>query len=153
MERTRKLVEDFRNAIDKAHKAKEFCDDHIFRDFPLGCCGVCSELLGHFLIHNGIETNYVCGNYRDGNFERTQSHAWLETMDGVIIDITGDQFKYDDVFLNYNIPVYIGECDDFHGLFEVHPRDVHKSYELSEEYVFCFQSLKKIYNIIIKYMD
>ena len=60
-------------------------------------------------------------NYYDD--EGVQSHAWLELSDGVIVDITGDQFKYDKVFLNYNVPVYVGKMDAFHALFDVEARD------------------------------
>ena len=38
-----------------------------------------------------------------------------------IINITGSQsqFRLDARYLNYNIPVYIGETDDFHKLFDI----------------------------------
>ncbi|MNE82602.1 hypothetical protein D3C80_1793370 [compost metagenome] len=56
------------------------------RGFPRGCCGVVSELLGDYLnAHFGLAIEYVCGE-QDG-----ASHAWLE-HDGIVIDITGDQF-------------------------------------------------------------
>lgn len=38
-----------------------------------------------------------------------------------IIDITGSQsqFRLDSKYFNYNIPIYIGEMDDFHNLFDI----------------------------------
>lgn len=36
-----------------------------------------------------------------------------------IIDITGDQFRSSIEFLKYNTPVYVGEMDQFHNLFEI----------------------------------
>lgn len=38
-----------------------------------------------------------------------------------IIDITGSQsqFRLDSKYFNYNIPIYIGEMDDFHSLFDI----------------------------------
>jgi hypothetical protein len=56
--------------------------------FPKGSCGEVCFLLGHFLRQNGFPgAEYVNGIRRfDG-----QSHAWIET-DGIIVDITGDQF-------------------------------------------------------------
>jgi hypothetical protein len=54
--------------------------------FPRGCCGIISELMGDYLNTEGIgEFFYVCG-MKDG-----ASQAWLE-VDGLIVDITGDQF-------------------------------------------------------------
>lgn len=54
--------------------------------FPRGCCGIISELMGDYLNTVGLgEFFYVCG-MKDG-----ASHAWLE-VDGLIVDITGDQF-------------------------------------------------------------
>lgn len=54
--------------------------------FPRGCCGIISELMGDYLNTLGIgEFFYVCG-MKEGAL-----HAWLK-VDGLIIDITGDQF-------------------------------------------------------------
>jgi hypothetical protein len=56
--------------------------------FPKGVCGAVCFLLGHYLRANGFPgAEYVNGIRRiDG-----ESHAWIET-DGIIVDITGDQF-------------------------------------------------------------
>jgi hypothetical protein len=56
--------------------------------FPKGVCGEICFLLGHYLRENGFPgAEYVNGIRRsDGH-----SHAWIET-DGIIVDITGDQF-------------------------------------------------------------
>jgi hypothetical protein len=58
--------------------------------FPAGCCGIVSEVLAEAIRRQfGISGVYVCGTrYDDG---RHNSHAWLE-VDGLIIDITADQF-------------------------------------------------------------
>jgi hypothetical protein len=59
--------------------------------FPSGACGDTSELLGQYLQDCGFGTwMYVMG-FRDSD---SWTHAWLEA-DGVIVDITSDQF--DDV--------------------------------------------------------
>ena len=56
------------------------------QDFPNGACLDASLLLGHHLKRTGIgNPTYVRGA------KDRQTHAWLE-MDGVIIDITADQF-------------------------------------------------------------
>jgi hypothetical protein len=70
----------FREALD-AQKREGALPPHMQR-FPVCCCGVISELLGHYLNSSGVRAEYVCGT----------GHAWLE-CDGVVIDITGDQFE------------------------------------------------------------
>ncbi|MDD3663035.1 MAG: hypothetical protein PHT84_04155 [Candidatus Pacebacteria bacterium] len=83
----------FRVAIEKALNTGEFLSDSVFREFPSGCCGFTSDLLAKHLRESGVETQYISGNYKYGWTGR--SHAWLETYDGVVIDITRDQFKND----------------------------------------------------------
>jgi hypothetical protein len=57
-------------------------------DFPKGSCGDTCELLGQFLADSGLgEWQYRSGQ-RDEPFH---THAWLE-QDGLILDITADQF-------------------------------------------------------------
>lgn len=51
----KKLVQNFRAAIDKAKANGEFKDDISFRKFPCGCCGDASDLLAEFLLINSIE--------------------------------------------------------------------------------------------------
>jgi hypothetical protein len=59
-------------------------------DFPNGSCGDAALLLGRFLRDSGFgDFDYVCGEAIDAG--RTQTHAWLQ-RDGLIIDITADQF-------------------------------------------------------------
>ncbi|MFF5085039.1 hypothetical protein ACFY36_49045 [Actinoplanes sp. NPDC000266] len=56
--------------------------------FPHGSCGDTCELLGQFLIDSGL------GEWRFSAGVRNHSlatHAWLE-QDGLILDITADQF-------------------------------------------------------------
>lgn len=148
----KKLVQNFRDAIDEAKANGEFNDDISFYKFPCGCCGDASDLLAEFLLKNGIETYYVCGTYRDGSFDEIQSHAWIKTEDGMIIDITGDQFIYDSSFMNYSKSVYIGEIDAFHRLFEVEKRDVRKNYGLKSLEISCQPRLYELYNTIMKYI-
>ena len=55
-------------------------------DYPRGCCGNTTEMLGAYLTENGISGfEYISGSKSDS------SHAWLE-KDGIIIDITRGQF-------------------------------------------------------------
>ena len=112
------LISNFRNAIDKAKSDGRFSKYSYFRDFPIGCCGTTSDILGTYLLEKGIHTRYVCGIYRGSGFENTQSHAWLILDDSTIIDITGDQFKYNELFYNNNEKVYVGKKNKFYKLFE-----------------------------------
>ena len=99
------LVFGFRRAIETAKANNE--PGEFFRKFPVGQCGHASDMLAQFLIDKGIgPITYVNGTYY-GSFGRVmQSHTWL-VVDERIIDITGDQFKYHEAPLTYNIPVYI----------------------------------------------
>ncbi|MDZ4300185.1 MAG: hypothetical protein U1C13_00855 [Pseudomonas sp.] len=73
--------------------------------FPRGCCGIISELMGDYLNTVGLgEFFYVCG-MNDG-----ASHAWLE-VDGLIVDITGDQFSD-------RSGIYVDKPDAWYGEWE-----------------------------------
>lgn len=141
------LASQFRAALDKLHSEGYFQDVMPFDNFPTACCGNTSLLLGHHLLKHNISTDYVCGFYsipNDGAF----SHAWLRTSDGIVIDITGDQFKNNEMFLNYGLPVYVGPPDDFHQLFEVHYSDVRETVPLQEMEGFLIPWLEKVYRKI-----
>lgn len=61
-------------------------DPLYFRKFPAGCCGNTSDILGKWLSNQGVVgLKYVHG------FRGQASHGWLE-LNGIIIDITSDQF-------------------------------------------------------------
>lgn len=57
-----------------------------FKRFPVGSCGDASELLGEYLSDCGLGE----WTYRFG-MRGAASHGWIE-QDGVIVDVTGDQF-------------------------------------------------------------
>ncbi len=147
------LVTRFRQAIDAAKDAGEFSNDFIFHRFPRGCCGDAAELLGEYLLENGIRSTYVCGMcYFDDPEEGTQSHAWL-FVEGLIADITGDQFSDRSSYYHYNVPDYYGPCDDFHNLFEVENRDVYPFMGLERYNPICRDRLLELYQIIMRYID
>lgn len=78
------IAQAFRGALESQEKL-DALPFHM-KNFPRGCCGVVSELLGEYLnTEQGMNAEYVCG-VRDG-----ASHAWLEQGD-LVIDITSDQF-------------------------------------------------------------
>jgi hypothetical protein len=91
----------FRKAIESLRREQL---DLSFRDFPAGCCGNTSLLLGAYFSLNGLgDFDYVCG------MRGRQSHAWLE-KDGIIVDITSDQFKE-------GTKVYVGTVNSFYKKF------------------------------------
>jgi hypothetical protein len=147
-----RLVSKFRDAIDAARDAGEFDKDFSFHGFPRGCCGDASDLLAQFLLENGIRTYYVCGTHRGRSFENTHSHAWLLTDNQTIIDITGDQFRDNPGFLNYNKAAYVGAKDDFHRLFKVEDRDIHENNGLDALGSMCLPRLYGLYRKIIQYI-
>lgn len=117
MDKIYELAKAFRDAIEDAKEDGEFVKDIRFRQFPLGCCDDTCDLLAQYLLEHGIRTCQVLGAYRDGIAENNTGHAWL-IKGRIIIDITGDQFRYDRIFLNFNVPVYVGKENDFYRLFE-----------------------------------
>jgi hypothetical protein len=79
----RELCGVFRRAIERTDRKRL---PITLQDFPRGSCGEVAPLLGTFLKNRGMGTfQYICGR-RKGH-----SHAWIEA-DGIIIDITADQF-------------------------------------------------------------
>lgn len=62
--------------------------------YPKGACGHCAELLAFYLNREfGIVPDYVCRDFYDAAGEWETGHAWLE-WNGLIIDISGDQFGW-----------------------------------------------------------
>lgn len=152
MKDIQRFVTDFRRAIDAAKVSGEFEKDFSFNRFPRGCCGDASYLLGEYLLENNIQSTYICGNrYFEDPEEGTQSHAWL-LVDGMIADITGDQFRDRSIYYNYDITDYYGPMDEFHKLFDVHDRDVYPFYGLKNFNSFCRDRLYDLYGKIKKYL-
>ena len=107
----------FRVAIESAIKDGSI---HLvsFRRFPRGSCGDACDLLARYLAENGVRMTEVVGAYRQGTLEEWQSHAGLVDDAGFVVDITGDQFKNDPIFLGYDVRAYFGPTDAFHCLLK-----------------------------------
>ena len=83
MKQLKIIVPRFRRAIEVAMPRLKCVT---FKTFPNGVCGDACDMLGQFLQETyGLQSEYVSG--KNG----TWTHAWLE-IDGLIIDITADQF-------------------------------------------------------------
>lgn len=110
------IATDFRAAIEGAVRAGETRE---LMSFPTGCCSYASDLLQRYLIEQyEFFSWYMSGEYGYG--KDAESHVWLETHDhSVVIDITGDQYKYKK--LMFTEPVYVGSrVDGFHDKFKLH---------------------------------
>lgn len=146
------LATQFRNAIEKALAAGEFNKEIVLRQFPSGCCGDASDLLGQFLLEHGWSSIYVNGTfyYEDQEF-KSCTHTWLK-VDGLVVDITGDQFKYCENLLFFSRPVYVGNPGEFHELFKVEDRDVYRFPGLNDYNEMASNRLSKLYSVICLYL-
>ena len=143
------LVINFTNAIETAKDNNE--QGRFFIKFPAGQCGHTSDMLSQYLIDNGYgPITYVNGTYYGGSWEDIYSHTWL-VVENKIIDITGDQFKYHNMPLTNDVPIYIGAMTDFYRLFEVDHRNKHEHFGIDRKWI-NYSELMDRYNIIKKYL-
>lgn len=64
-----------------------------FSSFPRGACGDASLILGAYLVDEGFpDFVYITGERGSQDLGTWSSHAWLEA-DGLVADITADQFQ------------------------------------------------------------
>jgi hypothetical protein len=88
------------------------CSDLVsLADFPRGACGDTCPLLGQYLADCGLgEWQYMSGERLDSHGDM-ESHAWIE-QDGLIVDITADQFPEIDE------PVLVSWDRQWHDTFD-----------------------------------
>ena len=79
-----------RNALELAHKNHELDMYYPFKNFPYNCCEHTCDILGNLLLAEGIRTIQVNGRLKG---DPSRHHVWLKTLNGLIIDITEDQFS------------------------------------------------------------
>lgn len=114
------IATQFRQAIITAKNNCEFDPHDRMSRFPSDCCDDTADLFTHYLFQKyGIMSKRVNGTCWDEDSKCRQGHAWQE-IDGIIIDLTGSQFKDRNNFLNYDNIIYVGPMDSFHELFEVY---------------------------------
>lgn len=146
----------FRNAIDAAKEDYKFLEHQLMRRFPQGCCGIVCCLLAKYLFDEDIceKINYVNGTsyYGDGD---SQAHTWLQ-LDDIIIDITGDQFKYYSLPLKNTNRVYVGKTNEFYESFDVYITGVCEfrkhSYELNNGSYNKMLNDQQLFEIITEYI-
>ncbi len=145
----KKMVLDFRRAIEVAQANKE--PGEFFRKFPVGQCGNTSDMLAQYFLDNGIgPITYVNGTYYGNDFEKMQCHTWLVVY-GLVIDITGDQFKYYEEPLKNDVPVYVGEMIKYYQIFEIGPGGKHSHFGLNVQWM-NYHELRQWYETILRYM-
>lgn len=118
-----KLAQRFRQAIDDGFEWGVFGDEFPFSNFPHECCDDVCDLFGQLLIQNNLAVTKVFGTYRYNNWDKQYSHVWLQLQDGIVIDLTGDQYKNDPIMLNFDNPCYIGKSSELHNMFRVNKTD------------------------------
>ena len=150
MKKILKLAEQFRNAMDEAKQDGVFTNHSPLCCFPRGCCTVASALLAQFLLEHRIRTFEIRGIADDGS-PCGQPHEWLITQDDIMIDITGDQFRNNDMLLNYDKPAFVGIEDNLHKMFVIES-DIIENRGLNSYSDGMKLKLAKIYNDIIKYI-
>lgn len=135
------VAEHFRRAIDEAKaegqfdwKYEQYHKDRM-RKFPHDCCDDTCDLLWHYLFNEyNVVLQQISGKYRKENTR----HNWLETTDGLIIDLTGDQFT--------GRRIMYAEPDD--GFY----RQMRDRKEVSPYCILNNDRLKRDYEVIMEYL-
>lgn len=109
----RMLAEKFRSAIDTVVDNRELTI-HPFDKFPNDCCDMTSELLSHYLTEHNIQNQLIIGTHRN-DFQ--WNHVWVQTMDDIVVDITGDQFDGKPNMPDDVCRVYVGKEGDVQKMF------------------------------------
>jgi hypothetical protein len=69
----------------------------------------------------GVVPDYVCRVFYSDDGERLSSHAWLE-LDGLILDISGDQFGWPGVIVTRNSSLHERGADEERHRWALDPR-------------------------------
>ena len=146
------MAYNFRRAIESAQMAGDLDEESPFNRFPHGCCDDVSDLFGLLLIAHGESIFRVCGQYRYDDWEHRYSHAWLELENGIVIDLTGDQYKDNPILLNYDIPCYVGKRNALHNLFVQSDFARNPFFGIEEYHEVAQRRLHKVSKIIMQYM-
>ena len=105
--------------------------------------------MSEYLTCLGVDCKIIEGTYYDDDPEITSSHGWIEINNETIIDITGDQYKYNPV-TRFSEAVYVGKYTEFHRMFRDNlfkePQGIHG--EMVRK-----RRLTELYNIICEYLE
>ena len=138
------IAADFRSAIMEAKCNRQFGRRDRMSNFPNGCCDDTCDLLAYYLLTTyNVHTRQCVGRYRDNNLCDTTGHAWLIMDNNIIIDITGDQFKY---YARYSEKVYVGKENSFYKKLE--DKQIQENYDITQD-----DRLWNDYKVILSYMQ
>lgn len=144
----------FRDAILKVNENGGFSADSFHQDkmdrFPNDCCDDVSDLFSQYLFEKYEICCYkVRGSYDDERLNIPCYHVWLE-IEGLIIDLTGDQFLNDSALKVKCSDVYVDEEGAFHRQFKDKENEI--SCGIENYSGICRERMNRIYKLIIKYM-
>ncbi len=153
----RRLALDFREGIERAIDSGDISPrttKSTMPSFPRGCCDIASDLLAEYLLQNGIHTKSVHGEYDYDKWDNRFPHTWLETEDGVIVDITADQFAKERVFKAYSLtPCYVNTDRTFYYLFSEDYREEEFRGLKNCDGEFYRQNIDPLYDIILSHIS
>ena len=141
MQEIEELVVKFRMAIDEAKDESRFDKDQRFTNFPRG------------LFDNGYrkKITYVSATFYDLELENPP-HAWLVIEDDIVLDITGDQFRWYPEPLRFEEPVYVGPYNKFYNAFEEQLREECGDCRIDNIQYHSFMSRQELYDVICEYI-
>lgn len=140
IEAIKNIASRFREALE--HTSKEAPRYLPFNNFPKGCCGLTSSLLGKYLNELGFNCKHIIGTRKNPKEDFSQTHAWSE-IEGIIIDITGDQFTDED-----RPAIYVDNEDDWYKDWN----GIEGKNELAGYNPF-IRELLSLYDMTIKFMN
>ncbi len=143
----------FRQAIEEAKAAGEFKSVKYRTDrmnnFPHDCCDDTADLFTHYLFQKyKIDSIRIDGEYHDRKYGLC-AHSWQET-NGLLIDLTGDQFETDPSIPIKANAVYVGEMDAFHRQFKIFRQEHSCGIECLGDG--CWKRMFSLYDSIMKYI-
>lgn len=153
----KRYATNFRKAKDMALDNDEFINIQTFRNFPNDCCDLTCDLLAQYLSEHGIQTYQINGVCK---MDEQWHHVWLVAEDGIVIDITSDQFINRLVSENEVNPVHVGSENIIHKLFCVNRTseintiftDPNQFTDFDGQPNIRQKKLIKVYEIISKYL-
>ena len=98
------LVEQMKDRVEQIRSAFEDLRDSgeaegSLRNFPNQCCNIACDVLGFFFYDWGADNV----SQRCGRITTDQNHCWL-VVDGMIVDITADQFGQPKIIVSRESP-------------------------------------------------
>lgn len=140
----------FRHAIEKATDLDMFPIRDRMRRFPKDCCDDTADLFTHYIyVKFKKDSIRIDGRYNDKD-GMVCGHSW-QTIDGFVVDLTGDQFANDQSLRVKTVDIYVGPMDEFHKQFEI-VRQEHSCGIMSLPNT-CRERMNMLYDVITECMQ